>query len=124
MKFLYIAFLMAPSLLFGQSRFEGAWEMKMDTIELSGPPEEYLLQSGMYHSLTCAARVDVETDGKDQKVSGHANFDTIAIRIVDANSAEFIQKKDGNSRSPARKPFRLTGRQWLRSSAQRPLPNA
>jgi hypothetical protein len=35
--------LFAPTLLFAQARFDGTWEMKMDTLEFSGPPEDYLL---------------------------------------------------------------------------------
>ena len=87
--------LVVSPALFAQSRFDGTWEMKMDTIQLWGPPEEYLLQNGMYHCLTCAPRVDVAMDGKDQPVTGHPNFDTIAIRVVHANSVEFIQKRAG-----------------------------
>jgi hypothetical protein len=94
MKYLFAVFLFS-SLLFSQSTFEGTWEMKMDTIELSGPPEEYLLENGMYHCITCVPRVDVEMNGVDQKVVGHPNFDTIAIRAVYANSVKFVQKKNG-----------------------------
>jgi len=95
MKSLLILLLLGPPSLFAQSRFDGTWEMKMETIQLSGPPEEYLLQDGMYHCLTCVPKVDVKADGSDQKVAGHPYFDTIAVRIVDANSVEFLNKKDG-----------------------------
>lgn len=66
----------------------------MDTLRFSATPEEYLLKNGMYRCLTCAPRVDVKADGTDQKVVGHY-FNTIAVRVVDAQSVEFIQKKDG-----------------------------
>jgi hypothetical protein len=95
MKILLCVLPLLCPLLSGQSRFNGTWEMKMDTIQLSGPPEEYLLQNGKYHCLTCAPRVDVAMNGADQNTTGHANFNTISIRIVNANSVEFIQKKDG-----------------------------
>jgi hypothetical protein len=86
--------LLAPSFLFSQSRFDGTWEMKMDTLRFSATPKEYLLEKGIYHCVTCAPRVDVKADGTDQKVAGHY-FNTIAVRVVDAQSVEFIQKKDG-----------------------------
>lgn len=70
--------------------------MKMDTLQFSATPEEYLLERDMYHCATCAPRVDVKADGTDQKVAGHY-FNTIAIRVVDAKSVEFIQKKDGKT---------------------------
>jgi hypothetical protein len=56
-------FLLSSSTLPGQSLFNGTWEMKMDTLQLSGPPEEYLLVKGTYHCETCVPKVDVETDG-------------------------------------------------------------
>lgn len=93
MKILF-TLLFAPSFLFAQSRFDGTWEMKMETIQLSGPPEEYLLQGGMYHCLTCVPKVDVKANGADQKVTGHPYFDTISVRILDASSVEFLNKKD------------------------------
>jgi hypothetical protein len=95
MKIFSALLLMVSAVSFAQNRFEGTWEMKMDTIELSGPPEEYLLKDGIYHCLTCVPKVDVTMDGTDQKVAGHAGFDTIAVRIVDASSVEFAFKKDG-----------------------------
>jgi hypothetical protein len=69
--------------------------MKMDTIELSGPPEEYLVKEGTYHCFTCAPKVDIKADGKDQKVTGHPYFDTLSVQVVDANSVQFVSKKDG-----------------------------
>jgi hypothetical protein len=83
---------LGSSLLFAQSRFDGTWQIKMDTLRFSGTPEEYLLEKGMYHCVTCAPRVDVKADGTDQMVTGHY-FDTIAVRVVDSQSVEFIQKK-------------------------------
>jgi hypothetical protein len=87
--------LFVPSFLFAQSRFDGTWEMKMDTLQFSGPPEQYLFDKGMYHCLSCVPRVHVKTDGTDQKVAGFANYDTLAVRILDSNSIEFTMKKEG-----------------------------
>jgi hypothetical protein len=70
--------------------------MKMDTLEFSGAPEEYLLENGMYHCLSCTPKVDVRTDGSDQKIVGHA-YDTFAVPVLDANSVEFTSKKAGKS---------------------------
>lgn len=95
MKTVLAAALLTPSFLFGQSRFDGTWRMNTETIQLSGPPEEYLLKDGMYHCFTCGPRVDVRADGTDQKVSGHSYFDTLSVRVVDVNSVEFRHKKDG-----------------------------
>jgi hypothetical protein len=96
MRTLFALLLLAPSFLFAQSRFDGTWQMKMDTLEFSGTPEEYLLEKGMYHCLTCAPRVDVKADGTNQRVTGHY-FDTIAVRVINHGSVEFIQKKGGKT---------------------------
>lgn len=88
--------LLTSSTLHAQSRFDGTWEMKMDTLQFSGPPEEYLLVKGTYHCETCVPKVDVETDGTDHKVTGHP-YDTLAVRILDNHSVKFTMKKDGKT---------------------------
>ena len=57
--------LLMQSWMFAQSRFDGTWHMKMDTLEFSGPPEDYLLVEGMYHCKSCVPKVDVKTNGED-----------------------------------------------------------
>ncbi len=54
MKNLLVLFLFAPSILFAQSRFDGTWEMKMETLQFSDSPGEYLLERGVYHCFTYA----------------------------------------------------------------------
>jgi hypothetical protein len=81
--------------LFAPDRFDGTWEMKMDTLRFSRAPEEYLLNEGMYHRLSCVPKVDVKADGNDQKVTGTPRFDTISVRVVGPSSVEFSYKKDG-----------------------------
>jgi hypothetical protein len=66
-KSLLALFLFAPSLLFAQSRFDGTWEMKMETLVFSYSPIEYLLDKGVFHCMTCTPRVDIKADGSDQK---------------------------------------------------------
>jgi len=92
-RLFFVLLLISP--LFAQSRFNGNWEMKMDTLEFSGTPEEYVLDKGIYHCLTCVPKVDVATDGNDHKVAGHPLYDTIAVRIVDDRSVKFTMKKAG-----------------------------
>jgi hypothetical protein len=56
-------FVFLTSAVFAQNRFDGTWEMKMDTLQFSGPPEEYLIDKGMYRCLRCVPKVDVKADG-------------------------------------------------------------
>ena len=93
---LAVALLMTSSALSAQSRFDGTWEMKMDTLQFSGPPEDYLFDKGMYHCESCVPKVDVETDGADHKVTGHP-YASLAVRILDRRSIKFTMKKDGKT---------------------------
>lgn len=82
--------------LIAQTRFEGTWEMKMSSLQFSGPAEEYMIASSIYQCLSCAPRVEVKADGSDQKVEGHEiYYDTISVRILDSRSVDFTFKKDG-----------------------------
>ncbi len=92
---LALILLLATSPLFAQTRFNGTWEMKMDTLQFFNGAEKYLLQNGVYTCLTCRPEVSVKMDGTDQHVTGHY-FDTIAIHVVDSASVQFTMKRDGN----------------------------
>jgi hypothetical protein len=94
-KCLLTLFLLIPIISFAQNRFDGTWEMKMETLVFSYSPIEYLLDDGMFHCMTCVPRVDVKADGTDQRLIGNPHYDTVAVRVVNATSVEFIQKKNG-----------------------------
>jgi hypothetical protein len=96
-KCLLALFLLIPSVSFAQSRFDGTWEMKMETLMFSYNPVEYVLDKGMFHCMSCTPRVDVKADGTDQKLIGNPHYDTVAVRVVNATSVEFIDKKNGTS---------------------------
>jgi hypothetical protein len=85
------------SWMFAQSRFDGTWEMKMDTLQFTSPPEDYLIADGIYHCKSCIPRVDVKTDGVDYKVVGYP-YDTLAVRILNDRAIKFAMKK-------AKKPY-------------------
>jgi hypothetical protein len=70
--------------------------MKMDTLEFSGTPEEYLIAGGAYHCLSCVPRLEIPANGADHKVTGHeAYYDTIAVHVLDAQTLDFMFKKNG-----------------------------
>jgi len=93
---LAVVLLLSAAPLAAQTHFDGTWEMKMDTLQFSGPPETYLIEKGMYHCLSCVPPVDVKADGEDQKVPGHESFyDTLAVRIINPYSVNFVFKKNG-----------------------------
>jgi hypothetical protein len=88
--------LFLTPVVLAQSRFDGTWEIKMDTLQFSGPAEDYLFEKGMYHCKSCVPKVDVRTDGTDQKVVGY-NYDSLAVRILDDHSIKFTMKKSGKT---------------------------
>ena len=51
---LAVLLLLTTSPLLAQTRFDGTWMMKMDTLQFSGTPEEYLVDQGLYRCLSCA----------------------------------------------------------------------
>jgi len=97
-KRLYFALLfpmLTPVLALAQSRFDGTWKMDLKSMQFPKKPDEFLLQDGMYHCKTCMPPVDIKADGQDQKVTGHPYYDTLSIKVVDNNTIERAQKKDG-----------------------------
>lgn len=94
MRNLFALLLLMQSWTFAQSRFDGTWQMKMDTLEFSGPSEDYLFVDGMYHCKSCIPKVDVKTDGVDYPVVGY-NYDTLAVQILDDRAIKFTMKKAG-----------------------------
>jgi hypothetical protein len=97
MKKLLALVLFVPSILMAQSPFDGTWMTKLDTAKFPKKPDMYLLDKGTYHCLTCVPKVDAKADGTDQKVTGQPYYDTIAVRVVDPNTVEVTQKKDGKT---------------------------
>jgi hypothetical protein len=94
-KLLFIVVLLASATLFAQTPFDGTWVTKLDTAKFPTKPDKYSLTNNMYECLTCVPKVSVKADGNDQKVTGHPYYDTIAVKVVNASSVEFIQKKEG-----------------------------
>jgi len=94
MRKLFALLFLMQSWTLAQSRFDGTWQMKMDTLEFSAPPEDYLLVDGMYHCKSCIPKVDVKTDGIDYAVAGY-NYDTMAVQILDDHAIKFTMKKAG-----------------------------
>jgi hypothetical protein len=88
------AFLM-PGLAMAQSVFDGTWKGDLNSSKFPEKPDEYLLKDGMYSCKTCAPPYTIKADGTDQKVGGHPYFDTMSIKVVDANTIEETDKKGG-----------------------------
>jgi len=86
--------LAVPTMSFAQSPFDGTWKDNLDQSNFSPKPLEFSLNNGVYDCVSCAPKVHVKADGSDQAVSGQA-YDTLAVKEVDARTAQFIAKKSG-----------------------------
>jgi hypothetical protein len=97
MKKFLVFLIFAPSLLFAQTPFDGTWVAKLDSAQFPTKPEKYLVDKGMYECLTCIPPVKVKADGTDQPVTGHAYYNSVNAHVVDGNTVEIINKKDGKT---------------------------
>ncbi len=95
MKNLILFFLFASSPAWAQSRFDGTWEMKMDTLEFTGPPEVYVIRDGVFRCLSCIPKWETKADGSRHAVTGPLHFDAASIHIVNSNAVEFAYWKNG-----------------------------
>jgi hypothetical protein len=97
MKIGAVAVLLAPSVVFAASAFDGTWKADLGNIQLPKKPSLYLLSHGVYRCLTCAPAYTVKADGHDHKVTGHPYFDTVSIKVIDDNTVEETDKKGGKT---------------------------
>jgi hypothetical protein len=99
-KLLWIGLLVSllmPVLATAQSAFDGTWKVDINKAQLPKRPEVYLLQGGMYNCKTCVPPVEIKADGQDQKITGHPYYDTTSIKILDDQSIEETDKKNGKT---------------------------
>jgi hypothetical protein len=95
MKKLLTLLCLAPGLALAGGAIDGTWKTKMDSLKISGPPDAYELSKGIYHCTSCVPQITIKADGADQKVSGHAYYDTLAVKIVNDHAIEKTRKKAG-----------------------------
>ena len=96
-KMLCVVSWFLPVMLFAQSPFDGTWKTDMAASKLSQKPYVFAVNNGMYDCESCAPKINnVKADGQDQPVTGQT-YDTIAVQVVDANTAHFTAKKAGKT---------------------------
>jgi hypothetical protein len=81
--------LLSPISASAAMPFDGTWVVNKESVEISGGKAwAFLLQDGMYSCLSCTPVYKVPADGKAHPVKGQAYFDSVLIKIVDANTVE------------------------------------
>jgi len=89
--------LVAPAISLAQTTFDGTWKADLSTAQMPKKPDVFVLQDGMYHCKTCVPAIDVKADGQDQSVSNHPYYDTVSIKVIDDNTIEETDKKNGKT---------------------------
>jgi hypothetical protein len=90
------ALLLAPVVALAASPFDGTWKARMDSIQVSGKPDVYVIANGAYSCPSCDPPVEkLPADGAWHKLSGHAYYDELRVRVVDAHTVEFSQRLHG-----------------------------
>ena len=90
-----LVFALAPAASAAQSVFDGTWKTDLSSIDFPAKPSVYVFKDGMYECKTCASKILVKSDGKDQKLEGNPYADTLSVKIIDANHVEMVSKKAG-----------------------------
>lgn len=86
-----------PVQAFADSPFDGTWKADLNSVHFSKKPDVYVLKDGMYDCKTCTPPYKIKADGSDQPVSGHPDFDTVAISVTNDHTVQETDKKDGKT---------------------------
>jgi hypothetical protein len=95
MRIVITALLLAPAAALASSAFDGTWKLRPDSVKTSGNPDVIALADGMYTCSSCVPEIKVKADGTDQKVTGHAYYDTVAVTVLSPTSVRVNDKKAG-----------------------------
>lgn len=80
-----------------QSRFDGTWKLDLAQSEAPTKPELYLLQDSTYRCTTCDPPLDIRADGRDQRITGEACYDTVSLKVIDDRTTEETDKRIGKT---------------------------
>lgn len=95
MKIVMGAFALLPAAVLAASPFDGTWKSNLDSMRVSGRPDVYLLADGEYTCSSCDPELKVKANGVEHKVSGHAYYDSVMVKITGPNSDEQALKQGG-----------------------------
>lgn len=98
MKALLAALALVPAAAFAaSSSFDGTWKMRLDSLKVSGKPDSYLLADGSYSCSSCDPAYKVAADGAAHPVTGHAYYDSVAVKVINPSSVEISFYRGGKA---------------------------
>lgn len=87
--------LMMASASEAQSTFDGTWKVDISSA-MSRKVNVWVLREGMFRCTSCNPTIGVKADGQDQPVHGQP-YDTISVKVVNRQTVEEIEKKNGQT---------------------------
>lgn len=91
--------LLLPALCLAQGPFDGTWKTRVSSFRQSGKPDVFDITQGIYTCTSCVPEIKVKADGRDQGVSGHDYYDSVAVQLLSASSIEISYKRGGKPAS-------------------------
>ena len=116
-------FALVPAVGAAQSVFDGTWKTDVNSIDFPAKPLVYVFKDGMYECKTCATKILVKTDGKDQKIEGNPYADTLAVKIIDKFHLEMVSKKAGKVVARSKIAVSVDGNSMVREYANNSAVN-
>jgi hypothetical protein len=95
MRILISALLLMPAAALASSAFDGTWKTRTDSMKVTGKPDTFAIVDGTYTCSSCMPEVKIKADGADQKVTGHDNYDSKSVKVVDPKTVEVTNKLAG-----------------------------
>jgi hypothetical protein len=89
------ALLLAPAVALAGSSLDGTWKSRLDSFQVTGKPDSFLLADGTYTCSSCNPELKVKADGADHAVTGHAYFDSVTVKVLNPNSVEITYHRAG-----------------------------
>jgi hypothetical protein len=89
------ALLLAPAVAFAGSSLDGTWKSRLDSFQVTGKPDSFLLADGTYTCSSCSPELKVKADGMDHAVTGHAYYDSATVKVVNPTTIELTMHRAG-----------------------------
>ena len=89
------ALLLAPAVAFAGSSLDGTWKSRLDSFQVSGKPDSFLLADGTYTCSSCNPELKVKADGMDHAVTGHAYYDSATVKVINPSTIEQTLRRAG-----------------------------
>jgi hypothetical protein len=89
------ALLLVPGVALAGSSFDGTWKSRLDSFQVTGKPDTYLLADGMYTCSSCNPELKVKADGVDHPATGHPYYDSVTVKVINPTTVEAIYHRAG-----------------------------